>query len=371
MKITIKKSLLLNNLNKVTRAISGKAFDPALSSVKLDLDSKGLTLLGYNGDIAIKSFIKKNDDMMIEEEGKALITAKYFQEIVSKTPSESISIEVLDDYKILLSAGKSIFNLNGISTKEYPDVNLETKDQKIEVPGTEFKEAIKQIAFATSLEEDRPIITGINIKITGNVMQLCATDSYRLARRYIKLDNKIKDTVNVTIPKTNAQELLNLIADNDEKIKFSFFDNRLIAEYANFVFETRLINGSYPEVSNLFPTDFVLDINIDVNKLYKAIEMVSILIKDEEHSVVALEIKGNEMSFTLDSQEVGRAYQEIELDKEYADFKITFSSKFMLESLASFKSEKILLQFVSNSKPIVLSDTENNNLSHLVLPRRS
>ena len=51
----------------------------------------------------------------------------------------------------------------------------------------DFKNIINQTFFATSLSETRPLLTGINFKLSGNMLEVIATDSYRLARKEIDL----------------------------------------------------------------------------------------------------------------------------------------------------------------------------------------
>ena len=77
MKIKIKKDLLLENLNKVSKAISTKNLVPALAGIKFDLNSDGLTLTASDNDITIQSFIKNDDNMTIEEEGSIINQGRY------------------------------------------------------------------------------------------------------------------------------------------------------------------------------------------------------------------------------------------------------------------------------------------------------
>ena len=48
MKLKIKRELLLENLNKVSKAISTKNLIPSLSGIKFDLTKEGLTLTAFN-----------------------------------------------------------------------------------------------------------------------------------------------------------------------------------------------------------------------------------------------------------------------------------------------------------------------------------
>ena len=58
MKLTIKKELLLDALNKVSKAISTKNLIPVLSGIKFDLKKKKLTLTASDNDITIQTTIE-------------------------------------------------------------------------------------------------------------------------------------------------------------------------------------------------------------------------------------------------------------------------------------------------------------------------
>ena len=184
MKIIIKKEILLEGLNKVSKALSAKNLVPALAGIKFDLNKKGLTLTASDNDITIENFIPKDKDNM-----EIIIQGKYILDIIRKIPNEKINLEVFDDSKLTISTETSEYNLNGINKKEYPNISLEESKNPIKIDGKDFKEMISQTAFAVSSDESRPQLTGINIKITVDELECNATDSYRLARKVLKIND--------------------------------------------------------------------------------------------------------------------------------------------------------------------------------------
>ena len=109
MKIKIKKEILLENLNKVSKALSTKNLIPVLAGIKFDLTLDGLTLTASDNDITIQSFIpNQNDDMEIEEEGSIIIQGRYILDIVRKLPDKMINLEVIKTIKSNPSLLKSI-----------------------------------------------------------------------------------------------------------------------------------------------------------------------------------------------------------------------------------------------------------------------
>ena len=61
MKLNIKKDVLNEKLNIVSKAISSKNIIPVLSGIKMDLKNEGLFLTASNDEIAIETFIDSNN----------------------------------------------------------------------------------------------------------------------------------------------------------------------------------------------------------------------------------------------------------------------------------------------------------------------
>ena len=71
------------------------------------------------------------------------------------------------------------------------------------------------------------------------------------------------------------------------------FNNKILFKCDNILFQSRLINGTFPNTANLLPKDSLLKITVNVNDLYDVIDRVSILTSDKEKNVVTLETNGN------------------------------------------------------------------------------
>lgn len=370
MKIKIKTTLLLENLNKVSKAISTKNLVPALAGIKFDLNKNGLTLTASDNDITIETFIPKTDEMEIEENGCIIIQGKYILDIVRKIKDEYINLEVFDDTKIIISTLNSEYNLNGINKREYPNINLEESKNPIIIESDEIKKMISQTAFATSADESRPQLTGINFKIIKDEIECNATDSYRLARKILKLKEETNETYNIIIPSKNMLELVKVI--DSEQIEIHIFNNKVLFKTGNTLFQSRLINGSYPNTANLLPKDSMLTVSININDLYDVIDRVSTLTSDKEKNIVSLETEGNTLIMRSSSEAIGRVEEKMEIKKNNdKDIKISFSAKFMMDALKVFEGEIANINFIGEINPIIIKDDKEENLIQLVLPIRT
>lgn len=374
MKFTIKKELLLEALSKVSKAISTKNLIPVLAGVKFELKKKKLTLTASDNDITIQTTIDSTneEEFKIENEGSIIIQGKYILDIVRKLPDEYINIEVIDELKILIYTENSEFNLNGISESEYPNVGLEESKKKVDMKAGIFKNIVYQTAFASSNEESKPVLTGINFNIVGDILECNSTDSYRLARKVIKLDKMSEENYNIVIPSHNILEFTKILGEDEDIVELHIFSNKILFKTGNLKFESRLINGTYPNTSNLLPDDSFLVVSTNLNAFYNVIDRVSILTSDKEKNIVTLETQGNTLVLKSSSVEIGRVEEKMQISKNNSeDIKISFSAKYMMEALKSFSTETVDLHFVGEIKPILIKSSEDESLTQLVLPIRT
>ena len=168
MKFIIKQDILLESLYHTSRAISPRNLIPILTGIKFDLTEEGLYLSASDTDISIKCLIPADRIEEIKEFGSIVIGGKYIVEIIKKLPNENITIEVMDGQKMIVSTANTEFNLNGINSNEFPNLDLEETNEPIILKSSLIKKIISQTFFATSKNESRPILTGINFRIRSN-----------------------------------------------------------------------------------------------------------------------------------------------------------------------------------------------------------
>ena len=367
MKFIIKKSILLENLVNTSKAISSKNLIPILTGIKFELKDEGLYLSASDSDISIRTFIPKDNITEIITIGSVVISGKYIVEIIKKLPDKDIVIEVLDGYNTIIQTDGSEFNLNGIDPNEFPNLDLEETKNPIVLNPVIFKTIINQTFFATSLSETRPLLTGINFKLNGNMLEVIATDSYRLARKEIDLKDSYENEFNLVIPGKNLVELSRILEDDKENVFLHIFNNKVLFKYKNLVFLSRLISGTYPVSSNIIPNDFRIDIECNYTDLYDMIDRASLLTSDKDKNTIKLELRNRELIISSNSPEIGKVEEKVAIDND-SSISISFSSKYMLEAIKSFNTEKVHLLMNNDNSPIIVKSDKESSLIQLVLP---
>ena len=373
MKLRINRIELLNSLNKVSRAVNSKTPLLALTGIKFTLTENYLELIGSDSDLSIRCIIEKEKNnkqiIEIEEIGSVVINEKIICEIIRKVESEMVEISVIDNLAKIKS-DKSIFSVNCIPAIDYPTVSFNdiANGQTFTIDALELKSLFDQTLFATSDKESRPVLTGLNFKCDGNTLEVVATDTYRLTKKVVKLQDSLE--FNVTIPK-NALDDVNKIVEVGQLVKVNVSDKKVSFDLGDCNINTRVISGTYPDTSRLIPNEFTQVLKIETKELVCAVDRASILLT-EKNNVVKLNMDNEEVFVSSKSMEVGYVVEKLnEYSYQGEKLTISFSAKYLLDAIRALSSEEISLHFTGDMKPIIIKSNTNPDLIELILPVRS
>ena len=373
MKLRINRIELLNSLNKVSRAVNSKTPLLALTGIKFTLTENYLELIGSDSDLSIRCIIEKEKNnkqiIEIEEIGSVVINEKIICEIIRKVESEMVEIAVIDNLAKIKS-DKSIFSVNCIPAIDYPTVSFNdiANGQTFTIDALELKSLFDQTLFATSDKESRPVLTGLNFKCDGNTLEVVATDTYRLTKKVVRLQDSLE--FNVTIPK-NALDDVNKIVEVGQLVKVNVSDKKVSFDLGDCNINTRVISGTYPDTSRLIPNEFTQVLKIATKELVGAVDRASILLT-EKNNVVKLNMDNEEVFVSSKSMEVGYVVEKLnEYSYQGEKLTISFSAKYLLDAIRALSSEEISLHFTGDMKPIIIKSNTNPDLIELILPVRS
>lgn len=367
MKFQIDKNEILNSLIDVSRAISSKNIIPILNGIKFELNKDGLYLTASDSDLVIKNLIKAEKIKHIEKEGIIIIQSDRLVDIIRNMPNDIIDFEVLEGLKIVIKSGESKYNLNCFDPTEYPHIKIEEHKNPIIINSNVFKNMISQTAFAISNQELRPLLTGINIKITGDILECIATDSYRLAKKIIKLSKAVDEDINIVVPGKNILELDKIITE-DEPLELHIFNNKIVFKYIDMILQSNLLAGTYPNTTNLIPNEFSIMLNTNLSNYNSSVVRASLLTSSRDKNIIKMHLEKSQLEISSIAEQ-GSSLEKVKVESNTNEvFDISFSARYMLEALKTFKDENIMILLNGDTKPIVIKSTEDESLIQLILP---
>jgi DNA polymerase-3 subunit beta len=370
MRFKINKDKLLYNLVIAQKALSNKTPNPALTGIKLEVFKDRLQLTTSNGDISIHKTIEESS-LEVEAEGSVLIPGRYFVEIIRKLDGQTVLLSALEDNLLKIEADHSDITLNLLDLEDYPHLMFKESAEVIKINVRVFKSLIRQTAFAASSVENRPILTGVNFKLLGQTLTAVATDSYRLAKKSIQLEQTY-EPLDVIIPSKSLEELVRILEDNQQDLELHFSPSNILFKYNNTKFLSRLLEGNYPETSKLIPLEFPTEVVFNKEQLLIAIERASLLtIRDGQNAIVKCEIREDDViEISSSSPEIGRVLEEVYPVEGVTGnpLKIAFSSKFLTDAIKTLNSSEIKIGFTGEIRPFVITGEYDPDTLQLILP---
>lgn len=372
MIFTINRDLLLQNLTSVSKALSTKAQMPVLTGIKIDVENNKILLTASNSEISIQACIDDKKHVKVEEEGTFVAPGKYLIELVKKTEAKEIYFESFEDNAIKILADKSNFTLNVLSKDDYPVISFADSPTFITLDAINLKQIIRKTTFAVSLSESRVILTGVSVATQGNLLEVVSTDSYRLAKKQIKFNVDYPE-IKVVIPGKSLDELNKIVDEGETLVEVHISHTKALFKYKNLLYQTRLIDGTFPNTNSLIPSEFLTSIKFNKNELISAIERAAVFTNMDSSNIIKLTLNSDKtVEIASTTNEIGAAQEELNPIEctNVVPFQIAFSSKYFLEAIKSFDSTEITVHFTGEVRPFIITGEYDRNLIQLILPVR-
>jgi len=366
MYIKCTQSDLWNAIQVVQKAVSIRSTLPILSGILFQAKEGKMTLSATNLELSIKYSIP----VKVEKEGSVVIPARLVGDIVKNLPEATIEM-FLDssNNQVKLLCQESNFNIKILPPEDFPKFPDLKTNQSCVIGSFDLIKAIKQVIKSTSIDETRPILTGVFLNIINNKLKMVATDSYRLAIKEVDLKEGLKDKIKVIIPSKTLGELIKIISGEKKcDVSLEFTDNQLIFKTSNITLISRLIEGQYPNYQQLLPEEYGVNMDIDKEDFINAVKRVSLFTQD--NSPIKITVKEGVMELNAASSDLGEAIEKIKVEGVKEDINIAFNPLYLLEGLMSVGGERIIFEVINTVKPGLLRPQEKKNFLYLIMPVR-
>lgn len=376
MKFSISKDILIQATQDVAKAVSSKSTIPILENMKLELTQEYLRITGTNLEIGVEYTIPRESNneinFTIEMEGSICLKARYFNEIIRKLSHDVIEIEVTNNYLTYIKCGQSEFNLHGLDSEEFPKLPRIQEDKVFSITSDLLKNMIRQTVFAVSVEETRPVLTGVKLNLESGILSFIATDSHRLAKREATVEaEEGLEFNNIIVPGKSLIELNKILEENDSLVDIVIANNQLLIKMDNILFYSRLIEGQYPDVSRILQQQTKTVLSLNKKDFMDSLDRASLIARDNKNNEVKLSIKPELVSISSNSPDIGKVNEQINsLRMEGENLLIAFNTKYVQDTLRIIDEQEIEIQFTGSMSPFIIKPKDFDKFLYLVLPIR-
>lgn len=365
MHFHILKENLQKALSIVGRNISSRAQLPILSNILIKTTDNYLTMASTNLEIGIIYTINAK----IEKEGEVTVPGKLLTEFISSLSAEKIEF-LLDGSTLKVSTNKTHASFATIASTDFPTFPKITA-KGYTFPVKKLKEVISRIVFAASTDEGRPVLTGVKTILKDGAMTLSATDGYRLSIEKLLFQSK-QNEMNLLIPASTLTEIVRIIQDTKaEEIDFSIIENKNQAVFSlpQINLYTRLIDGEFPNVEKIIPASYKTKVIIDRDQFAQSVKTASLFARGAAN-IIKIKVEKDRLCLTANTPQIGDDEDFVEANVVGEESEIAFNFRFLLDLLANFPNEKVIMEISGALNPGVFRSDDSISFLHLIMPVR-
>jgi len=365
MKLQINKDDIYKAVSFVGKAVTVKPTTPVLGNILMETESGGLRLIGTDLETTIKTWVPAK----ILNEGAVTAPARTLIEFLASVADEKISLE-LEKESLVINTAKTHASVPTISASEFPTPPEAEKSKSKKIKKKSLLSSVKQVGVAASLDEGRPILTGVLFRTNKENTQLVATDGYRLAKKDMGV---LLDEEEVIVPARVLMESSKILDESEDEfinIGISRGDNQAYFEVAHTEVFTKLLAGEFPKFEQIIPDQFIASALLEKEDFLSNLKTATTFAKDIGN-VVHLLFSEKEQSISASSAQIGEGRVSLQAKVKGQDIKISFNSRFLAEGVGVLTGEKFEVQFADPDKPALIKSAEDPSFMYLVMPVRT
>jgi DNA polymerase-3 subunit beta len=359
----------------VSRGVSARSTIQLLGGILLQAGGEAIKLSATDMEISIQTSAPAE----IEEEGRVVIPARIFNDIVRSLPAGTFSLEHdSSGGTVRLAAGENEYRIRAYAAEDFPQLPGFEAAGSFRMSGEVLVDTVEKVSRSYSRDETRPVLTGILISFKDSRVRMVTTDSYRLSIKETELaTTAVEGSREAIIPARAMQEVARIFSGSEEEeIEVALDQNQALFRIGDVLFGTRLIDGNFPEYRRLLPTSFEREISVDREELIGTLRRVNLFAQRQTPPVpVSLSFSEGSVEVIVRNGEIGEAHERLQATSE-DEFLISFNPGYLLDGVSAIDSEKVLFKFNEALKPGLIvpgangDGEEEPDFLYLIMPMR-
>ncbi len=366
MKVLILKEDLDKVMPAVTRLVVSRGQLPVLSNVLIVAGKNVVTFSATNLELGVELSVGAK----VEQEGSITVPAKNLAEFVALMSFGEVIIET-DGEKLKVSGGKSKAVFAGISATEFPSMPKLLEKGTINIDKNKIGIIAGRVGYAASVDEARLVLTGIKFYKAGDKLRVVASDGFRLARLDVgEMGSDFPN--NLIIPAKAIGELSKLIEGRKgSKIQMQILseNNQVVFLGEDFRLISRILDGNFPEVDKIIPTEYATTVVFDRKEVIEAVRSAAIFAR-ENSNIVRFQIADGRCQIKAVGGQIGEEESVIEAEVTGDEVEIAFNFKYVLDLLNSMDSDRVNMMTNGSQAAVAFGMEGEESLVGIIMPVR-
>ncbi len=365
MDVTCTQENFSKGLQLVSRVATTKSSLPVLANILIQTKDGQLRLAATDLEIGVVTVIGAK----VAAEGAITLPARLLVDFVANNTDPTLQIGV-DQGEAKIHSDRHAATVKGMDASEFPLIPSVSDAQSVTLPANAFRSGLRDVVFAAAVDDARPVLNGICIHIRDNHMVLAATDSYRLAERKIPLKGS-PPAASLLLPVRAALELSRILPDSDQPVTLQFNANQVSLEVDSTQLVSRLIDGTFPDYTQIIPTAATTTVGMEKAELIAAVRMASLFARDASHNIRFIITPPTGCTVSAVSTTVGQNTATVAATATGEPIDIAFNAKYILDALNALGGDTVKLTLSGTDRAGVFRADGDDTYLSLVMPLRT
>ncbi|HNY51903.1 MAG TPA: DNA polymerase III subunit beta [Bacteroidales bacterium] len=368
MKFVVSSTELLGHLQAISRVISSKNTLPILDNFLFNLSGNDLEITASDLESTLITRMKIEN---ATGDGILAIPARILLDTLKEFSDQPLSFDInLDTLAVVITSENGKFNVVGQNGIDFPALPAIRKEKKFSfvINADVMLAGINRTLFATADDELRPVMGGIFIEASTDMITFVASDAHKLVR-YQRNDSHADENSSFILPKKPASLLKNILPREEGPVTVEFDDKNAFFNLNDYKVVCRLVEGNYPNYNSVIPKNNPRKVTVDRAEFYNTLRRVSVF-SNQASNLVKLQLKGSQMMVSAQDIDFSiSAYEKIKCQYEGEDLEIGFKSVFLLEILSNMSSQDVMIELADPTRAglFLPGETENESEDLLML----
>ena len=376
MHIKVNRQNFLSAIRIVEKSIKENKIKPILSCIYAKVKGNKIYFTGTNLDTTIKTSIDVNE---VIREGEVAFYYSIIDEYLKEIKDEFVVLRVENGNILFIETEDSTTEYDVFSAEDYPNtfenIILNENNFKFEMPSQELVTIFEKVLFSADTP-DNIAMNCIRIESILKHLHFVSTNTYRLTFLKKNIDKDIPD-FSVSVPADTISSIIKIIKGLDnEVIKIHKEDAHLYFQYKDTTIITKLIELRFPNYAEILSNiSYDKKLYINNEKLTNLLKRILIFSRSNSESKYSStyefkhsEENNNKMSISA-LNEIARINEELDVNFEGEDLKISLNSKYLLEFIQNIPKEKeLVLEFMYSNSAVKVYEKDNDEYIYILMP---
>jgi DNA polymerase-3 subunit beta len=173
----------------------------------------------------------------------------------------------------------------------------------------------------------------------------------------------------IIVPRKGMGEIRKLCEETEGSVEIGLEEGFLMARTAGILLSCRLIDGEFPNYSQVIPKEQRVRLVIDRERLTHGVRRMA-LVAHERSRGFRLALREGELNLSTSNPDLGEARETLPAEYQGEPFETALNARYMIDALGAVASKEVVLGFLEEVAPVQIFPADDPDQIAVIMPMR-